>query len=193
MYKNHSLLYKFYNRNKKTQICRNICWQKKETLVIINEMYQVAHELLNVHETEWFSQRHWTAVPGFDKFWNCLVMEKASRILILWWFLGLGTTKNKVPRYTAVFSRVLLYVPRYTATVLNFAEVIVKLPAVVAIWLICQHLMVYTFVSLNHLNHLCWVLFSMKYWFTLYIIIRNLYFKLKSTCGQWRLEIHVGP
>ena len=31
-------------------------------------------------------------------------------------------------------------VPRYTTTVLNFAEVIVKLPAVVAIWLICQHL-----------------------------------------------------
>ena len=62
--------------------------------------------------------------------------------------LGLGTTKNKVPQYTPVFSRVLRYIPRYTAAVLNFAEVIVKLPSVVAIWLICQHLIVYMLKSL---------------------------------------------
>ena len=55
--------------------------------------------------------------------------------------------KNKEPRYAAVFSRVPRYVPRYTATVLNFAGIIEKLPAVVAIWLICQHLMVFKFKS----------------------------------------------
>ena len=60
-------------------------------------------------------------------------------------FGDLGTVKNKVPQNTAVFSRVLWYVPRYTATVLNFAEVIVKLPAVVAIWFKCQYLMVNKF------------------------------------------------
>ena len=59
--------------------------------------------------------------------------------------VGLGNAKNKVPWYTTVFSRVLRYIQRYTATVLNFAEVTVKLSAIVAIWLICQHLMVYKF------------------------------------------------
>ena len=84
----------------------------------------------------------------------------------------LGTARDNVPGYTTVFSRVLQYVPRYTATVLNFAEVIVRLPAVVTILVDMPTLTVYKFK--NCLYHLCWVLFSMKYWFTLYIVIEIL-------------------
>ena len=104
--------------------------------------------------------------------------------------LGLGNAKNKVPRYTAVFSRVPRYLPWYTATVLNFAEVIVKLPAVVAIWLKCQHLMVYKFKPPQ--SSVPSFIFNE---ILIYIIYcnRNLYFKLKISRREWRLEIHVGP
>ena len=57
--------------------------------------------------------------------------------------LGLGTAKNKIPQYLAEYCS--MYQGYNTAAVLNFAEVIVKLPAAVAIWLMCQHLMVYKF------------------------------------------------
>ena len=70
---------------------------------------------------------------------HCYELGRTAKLL------GLGTDKNKVPRYIAVFSRVPWYIQRYTATVLNFAEVIVKLPEVVAICLICQHWIVYKF------------------------------------------------
>ena len=104
--------------------------------------------------------------------------------------LGLGTAKNKVPWYTAVFSRVPRYVPQYTATVLNSAEVIVKLPAVVASWLICQYLMVYKFKPPQS-SMLSFIFNEIL----IYIVYcnRNLYFKLKISSGEWRLEIPVGP
>ena len=72
----------------------------------------------------------------------------------------------------------------------NFAEVIVKLPAAVAIWLMCQNLMVYKFKppQLSVLSFIFNVIL-------IYIVYcnRNLYFKLKISSGEWRLEIHLGP
>ena len=98
--------------------------------------------------------------------------------------------KIKESRYTAVFGRVPQYLPRYTAAILNFAEVIVKWPAVVAIWLICQHLMVYKFKPLQS-SMLSFIFNELL----IYIVYcnGNLYFKLKFNSGKWRLEIHVGP
>ena len=97
---------------------------------------------------------------------------------------GLGAVKNKVPWYTTVFSRIPWYVPLYIATVLNNAEVIVKLPAVVAMWLICQHLMVYKLKPPQSS-----VLSFIFNGILIYIIYcnRNLYFKLKSAVesGDW--------
>ena len=102
---------------------------------------------------------------------------------MLW--VGLGTMKNKVPWYTPVFSREPQYVPCYTATVLNFPEVIVKLPAEVAIWLICQHPMVYQFKPPQSS-----VLSFIFNEILIYIVYcnRNLYFNLNSAVegGDWR-------
>ena len=86
----------------------------------------------------------------------------------------------------AVFRRVPQCIPRYTATVLNFADVIVKLPALSAIWLICQHLMVCKFKPPQSS-----VLSFIFNEILIYIVYcnRNLYFKLKLSSGGWRLEI----
>ena len=97
--------------------------------------------------------------------------------------------KNKVSRYTTVFSRVPRYVPWYTAAVLNFADVIVKLPALSTIWLICQHLMVYK-CKPPQSSVLSFIFDEVL----IYIVYCNRnYFKLKLSSGEWRLEIHVGP
>ena len=94
--------------------------------------------------------------------------------------------KNKVLQYTVVVSRVPWYVPWYTTTVLNFAEVIVKLPAVVAIWLICQHLKAYKFKPPSVLSFI----FNEILIYMVHVFCnRNLYFKLKISSGEWRLEI----
>ena len=96
-------------------------------------------------------------------------------------YIGLGTTKNKVPWYVAVFSRVLWYVPQYIATVLNFAVVTVKLPAVVAIWVICQHLMFFKFKP-PQLSVLSFIFNEILIYIVYYN--RNLYFKLKNSSGE---------
>ena len=105
-----------------------------------------------------------------------------SHVLLLIIFLGLhvglGTAKNKVPWCTAVFSKVPWYVPRYTK--LNFAEITVKLPAVVAIWLICQHLMVYQFKPPQ--SSVLSFIFNEILIYIVYCYI-NLYFKLKISSG----------
>ena len=65
-----------------------------------------------------------------------------------------------------------------------------KLPAVVAIWLIGQHLMVYKFKP-PHSSVLSFIFNKILIYIVYYD--RNLYFKLKLSSGRWRLEIHVGP
>ena len=71
------------------------------------------------------------------------LISRANMILLY----RAGYCEKKVPWYTVVFSRI----PRYIATILNFAEIIVKLPAVVAIWLICRHC---SSLSLNSKNRI---------------------------------------
>ena len=65
-----------------------------------------------------------------------------------------------------------------------------KLPAVVAICLVCQHLMVFKFKP-PQLSVLSFIFNEIL----IYIVYcnRHLYFKLKISSGEWRLEIHVGP
>ena len=67
-----------------------------------------------------------------------------------------------------------------------------KLPAVVAIWLICQHLMVYKFKPPQS-SMLSFIFNEILAYIVHVYYNRNLYFKLKISCGEWRLEINVGP